>query len=217
MSISSGTSNRRQAIIEQAAALFARHGYAGTSIRLIAGACDITEAAIYRHFESKLNLYEEVIRHKAAAHDISGYLAEQKHRGSVYDVLVAISSHIITLTQADPDLMRLMFNNSLESGGVATALFQEIRLPYVEFLRQELVQRMESGEIITVDPLLTSRCFVGLVMDCALNLGIWETLRPGGHKPVDIYLNSSRIIARGLIAQPQVAALGAIPFPGRNP
>lgn len=216
MSTTSSTGNRRQEILEQAAALFAQHGYAGTSVRLIAGACDITEAAIYRHFTSKLDLYEAVIRHKAALHDIRGHLAQHRSRGSIQDVLLAISSHIIGLTQTDPDLMRLMFNSSLESGEVATVLFQEIRLPYVDFLAEELARRSETAEILPVDPRLTSRCFVGMVMDCALNIQIWENLHPTGHAPRDVYLNSSAIIARGLTRIHQAAPTGATVNPGRN-
>ncbi len=206
--------NRRREIIERASPLFSRHGYAGTSIRLIAGACDITEAAIYRHFESKLSLYEEVLREKAAAHDIAGYLAQHRRRGTVHDILTAVSRHIIGLTQADPDLMRLVFTNSLDDGAVAKVLFQEIRLPYVEFLRQEFAERMAAGEIIRIEPALTSRCFVGMVMDCALNLGIWETLQPSGHAPTDVYLNSSMIIARGLSRRLQASQSSPNPFPG---
>ncbi len=217
MSTSSSTGNRRQEILEHAATLFAQQGFAGTSVRQIAAACDITEAAIYRHFDGKLDLYEEVIRHKAAAHDISGYLAQHAGRGTIADALTAISSHIIGLTQADPDLMRLMFNNSLESGDVAAVLFQEIRLPYVEFLRAELERRIDAGEVERVEPNLTSRCFVGMVMDCALNLNIWETLQPRGLKPADIYLNSSQIIARGLTKNRPAGPLDTAGNSGRNP
>jgi AcrR family transcriptional regulator len=215
VSTGSNTGNRRQEIIEQAAGLFARHGYAGASIRLIAGACDITEAAIYRYFAGKLDLYEEVIRHKAAEHDISGHLASHRGRGGIQDALLAVADHIIGLTGTDPDLMRLVVNTSLEGGDAAPVLFKEIRLPYVDFLQRELTERMASGEITPVDPLLTSRCFVGMVMDCALNLDIWESLQPQGRRPEDITLNSSRIIARGLTLDPQAASDDAACIPGR--
>ena len=112
--------------------------------------------------------------------------------------------------------MRLMFNNSLESGDVAAVLFKEIRLPYVDFLHQELTERMAAGEILEIEPLLTSRCFVGMVMDCALNLGIWETLQPNGHRPTDIYINSSKIIARGLTIQRGAATTDPASTSGSN-
>jgi AcrR family transcriptional regulator len=207
--------NRRQQILRHATDLFARHGFAGASVRQIARGCGITEAAIYRHFDSKLHLYEEAIRRKAAEHDIAGYLAERSGRGTVEDALVAVSAHIMKLTREDPGLMRLMFNNSLESGGVSTVLFQEIRLPYIEFLQNEFEQRARAGEITPVEPFLTSRCFVGMVMDCALNLGIWENLFPSRNQPVEIYTNTARIFARGLRKTNDPTLAPDMPQPGR--
>jgi AcrR family transcriptional regulator len=208
--------NRRQQILAQATDLFARHGFAGASVRQIARGCGITEAAIYRHFDSKLHLYEQVIRHKAAEHDIAGYLAEQAGRGDVEEALVAIAAHIVRLTREDPGLMRLMFNSSLESGDVSTVLFQEIRLPYIEFLTQEFQRRMAAGEIMEIEPVMTSRCYVGMVMDCALNLGIWDTLSPTRNEPVAIYTNTARIFAKGLRrTQPATTQAPDMPQPGR--
>jgi AcrR family transcriptional regulator len=197
---SSPNVSRRDQILDKATHLFASGGYVGTSIRQIAKACGITEAAIYRHFDSKLHLYEEVIRAKAAEHDIAGYLAAQRHQGTIEDVLVAVSAHIMKLTREDPGLMRLMFNNSLESGDVSTVLFQQIRMPYIEFLRNEFDERMAANEIVEVNSFLTCRCYVGMVMDCALNLDIWDTLYPSRNQPVEIYLNTANLFAKGLRA-----------------
>ncbi|MEZ4388192.1 MAG: TetR/AcrR family transcriptional regulator [Candidatus Krumholzibacteriia bacterium] len=200
MTTSSLNGNRRDQLLARATDLFAKSGYAGTSVRQIARSCGITEAAIYRHFDSKLHLYEEVIRAKAAEHDIAGYLAGKRRRGSIRDVLVAVSAHIMKLTREDPGLMRLMFNNSLESGDVSTVLFQEIRMPYIEFLRREFDERTAAGEIVEVNSFLTSRCYVGMVMDCALNIGIWDALYPSRNQPVEIYTNTATVFAKGLVA-----------------
>lgn len=216
MPITNPASNRRDEILARATELFARHGFAGASIRQIARACSITEAAIYRHYEGKLDLYEEVIRNKAAEHDIAGYLADKRGRGSIEDILVAVSSHIMKLTREDPGLMRLMFNNSLESGDVSTVLFQEIRLPYIDFLQREFDERMASGEIVAVEPFLTGRCFVGMVMDCALNLSIWDTLFPARTEPIDVYTNTAAIFARGLLRSRNGGGLAARYNPGRT-
>jgi len=210
------STSRREQILGHATELFARHGFAGASIRQIARACDITEAAIYRHFDGKLNLYEEVIRAKAAEHDIAGFLAGKRGQGTIHDVLVAVSSHIMKLTREDPGLMRLMFNNSLESGDVSTVLFQEIRLPYIDFLVEEFEERMQSGEIVEVEAFLTGRCFVGMVMDCALNLKIWDTLFPSRFEPAEIYVNTATIFAKGLVAQNRTEPSEAASHHGRT-
>jgi AcrR family transcriptional regulator len=214
--MSATNGNRSQQILSKSTELFAKHGFAGTSVRQIARACGITEAAIYRHFDGKLHLYEEVIRAKAAQHDIAGYLANQVGKGSVRDALMAVSSHVMKLTQEDPDLVRLMFHNSLEGGDVPAVLFQEIRMPYIDFLTREFERRMREGEIAAVEPFLTGRCFVGMVLDCALNLGTWNTLFPSRNQPVEIYTNTATIFANGLRKTGGAATRVAAPETGRT-
>jgi AcrR family transcriptional regulator len=51
----------RDRILAAAQNLFARHGFAGVSMPAIAKACGITAGAIYKHFESKDDLFFEVV------------------------------------------------------------------------------------------------------------------------------------------------------------
>jgi AcrR family transcriptional regulator len=57
----------RQCILEAAQRLFASRGYHGASIRDIAHACGLSNAALYYHFGSKQNLYFEVLGEYVAA------------------------------------------------------------------------------------------------------------------------------------------------------
>ncbi len=50
--------NTRDRILDEALEGFARHGYAGTSIRRIAQAVGIRESGIYSHFESKQAIFD---------------------------------------------------------------------------------------------------------------------------------------------------------------
>lgn len=190
--------NRRLDILEKSGHLFAAHGYEGTAIRQIARTCGITEAAIYRHFDSKLHLYEEVIRHKAGEFDIRGHLASKRGSGDVASALHTVAEHILGISAQDPELVRLMFFNTLEGYRVSTVLFQELRYPYIQFLRQELTERVASGEIREIDPYITARCFVGMVMDCALNVNIWRELDKRDLSAETVICNNVPIFARGL-------------------
>jgi AcrR family transcriptional regulator len=191
--------NRRAQIIDQASHLFAEKGYEGTTMRVIARACGITEAAIYRHFDNKSDLYGEVIRTKVAGHDLAKLLSGEMGEGNVERVLTGISEHILNLVDSDPELIRLMFNNSLESGDLAAILFKEVRLPYIEFLADELKARIASGEVRSVDPFITSRCFVGMVMDCALNVSVWTKIKGDRFVAKEVVCNNVPIFARGLV------------------
>ncbi len=199
MTRTSRPANRREQILHESTILFANHGYDGTSIRVIAKSCGITEAAIYRHFENKEDLYESVIGDKARQHDIEGKLASSKGQGSIEDILTVIAEHILSLADRDPQLMQLMFRNSFQSGPVARRLFQEVRLPYIDFLARELEERQESGEVCEVNSFTSSRCFVGMVMDCALNTGVWTSLTSEEFVAKNVICNNVPIFARGLI------------------
>lgn len=192
------TVERRQQILNEASTLFAEGGYEGTSIRGIAKACGITEAAIYRHYSSKAQLYEEVIRAKASQHDIAGMLAAMDVDETIEGALRSVAYAVLELAKSDPELMRLMTSNSLDSGPVGPILFREIRLPFIEFVAGELARRMETGEIRPVDPLITARCFVGMVMDCALCTGVWKKLDDKRFQATDVVCNNVPIFARGL-------------------
>lgn len=190
--------DRRQQILQEATTLFAGGGYEGTSVRVIARACGITEAAIYRHFASKVDLYREVISAKARQHDIAGHLAEHQGRGDVEAVLTRVAEHLLELAATDPELMRLMFASNIDDYDVATVLFREVRLPYISFLTGELERLTAGGDIREVDPFLTSRCFVGMVMDCALNIRVWEEITAADFRANDVVCNNVPIFARGL-------------------
>ncbi len=90
-------------------------------------------------------------------------------------------------------------------------------MPYIDFLTREFERRIDTGEIVGVEPFLTGRCFVGMVMDCALNLGTWETLFPNRNQPVEIYSNTAAIFANGLLKTRDDAPGGALSQPGSNP
>ena len=54
---------RRREIVDAAARIFARYGYAGGSLRQIAGDVGVTPAALARHFDNKYGLLQAVLNH----------------------------------------------------------------------------------------------------------------------------------------------------------
>ncbi len=211
MAVTTRRPDRREQIMREATVLFARSGYEGTSIRTIARACGITEAAIYRHFENKLDLYREVLRAKASEHDIGGNLEEFKGLDSLEDILTGVAHHVLDLAARDPELMRLMFNNTVDAGDIATVLFREVRLPYISFMAREIERLIVNGAVREVDPFITSRCFVGMVMDCALNIGVWKEITESEFHAGDVVCNNVPIFARGLAVPDTVTSGGHQP------
>jgi AcrR family transcriptional regulator len=190
--------SRRDCLIEIASRLFANHGFEGATVRRIARECGITEAAIYKHFDNKEHLYEEAIRSKTKKHNIKERLAGEKGKGSIEDVLFVISRQILDTSHRDPELIRMMLFSSLEGFRSSTLLYKEFRYPFIQFLREELVARMAMGEVREINPFITSRCFVGMVMDCALNVELWNNLESTTYSSEAVVNNNIPIFAIGL-------------------
>jgi AcrR family transcriptional regulator len=56
----------RAALLDEATALFAERGYAGTSLEDVASASQVTRGAVYHHFASKQSLFEAVLDRQEA-------------------------------------------------------------------------------------------------------------------------------------------------------
>ena len=52
----------RALLLDAALEAFARHGYAGTSVRAIARAAGLSDSGLYAHFRSKQDLYQALMR-----------------------------------------------------------------------------------------------------------------------------------------------------------
>lgn len=193
--------NRPEQILREAARLFAANGYAGTSIRSIADACAVSEAALYRHFDGKEQIYEAVIAWKASQHDIAAHLTGLRGGGGIEQVLRGVAEHILGFLENDPELIALKFGSCAASDPAAAVLFREVRLPYIDFLRIEIEERIATGEVRPVDAFITARCFVGMVMDCALSANVWNRAAGLEFDGMAVIANNVPIFARGLLNQ----------------
>ena len=55
--------NRKKEILIVALHLFAREGYEAVSVSQIAGELDMTKGALYRHYKSKRDIFDCIVRH----------------------------------------------------------------------------------------------------------------------------------------------------------
>ena len=93
-------------IVDAATALFAAHGYSGTTIEQIGAAAGLTGPAIYRHYRSKAALFEEVMylaRLPAWEHS----LALREAGGEPADVLRRIVAAWVEQSVHRRELMRV--------------------------------------------------------------------------------------------------------------
>ncbi|MGH8983305.1 MAG: TetR/AcrR family transcriptional regulator [Acidimicrobiia bacterium] len=95
---------RRDAILRGAAEAFARTGYAATSMENIAAASGITKLIVYRHFDSKEELYRAVLQR------VFDSLAEVFLAGYRETGIGARS--LLTVARDDPAAFRLLWQHA---------------------------------------------------------------------------------------------------------
>jgi AcrR family transcriptional regulator len=99
---------RQEAILRGAAQAFARSGYAATSMEDVAAASGITKLIVYRHFDSKEELYRAVLER------VSDRLAEEfLTRMSRADRRGIGARSMLVVAREDPDGFSLLFRHAV--------------------------------------------------------------------------------------------------------
>lgn len=128
----------REKIVQAAIALFAAHGYAGTSTRAICEAAGITKPVLYYYFRSKQQLYRELVA------EIFGYYRKilvraAEGRGNLRTRLARIIAAGFDAARQDPArvafLLRMIFA-------------REENIPVFDYVREFDEQRAVIARVI---------------------------------------------------------------------
>jgi AcrR family transcriptional regulator len=98
-----GRAERREQILAAATQAFARAGYAATSLDDVASESGITRVILYRHFESKADLYRAVLD-RACARLVDAVGAGDYDQYTIPALILAAA--------ADPGAFRLLFRHA---------------------------------------------------------------------------------------------------------
>jgi AcrR family transcriptional regulator len=194
----SGEARKRQ-IMDCAARVFAAKGFRGTTTKDIAHTCSINEAVIYHHFRSKEELFGEVLNERIEATGTSSFLEQLPSDRPVETILEAVATRILEISLQDPLVQKLLIAATVDGNESTRRLFLNWRLPFVSYLERIFAAGVRDGTLQTIDPLLTARAFVGLVMDCALSCNLWSELGYTSPDPKDLIANNVPIFVRGLM------------------
>jgi TetR/AcrR family transcriptional regulator, cholesterol catabolism regulator len=187
--------NKEASILAEACRLFATNGFAGTSIRDIAEAADISNAALYHFFADKNELFARIF--VAVTERLCGFVearidanetAAQRLRAFMRGYGQFFEDHTHECVAAS-----LSFRALADSPRRDEAIYWRDR--YEGILRAIISQGMESGEFRPGDAALTGRA----VLSCLNWLHRWYN--PAGRmKPVEIVDGYADIILGGVAA-----------------
>jgi len=112
-----GGEQTRERILEAALPLFARHGYAGTSTRMVAGAADVNVATLAYYFDGKEGLHHAVVQrlHEDLAEQAPSELPALPAR----ELAEWIADRMVAFANAHRVHIKVLIRNVLDSGGHA--------------------------------------------------------------------------------------------------
>lgn len=189
--------DRRQLILQEAAILFATHGYDRTSMRDVSEVCNISKSLLYHHFANKEDLYRHIVL--ASAGNLYDYVHERvpaegtaAERVRAFMVATAdffdkhrwawIAATTAFWSDANSDLRR----NRLEK-----------RDTFERHLRSILQEGVDSGEFGPMDVPMTGRLILS-----SLNW-MYKWYNPDKAKtPQDIAATYFETLLHGLAARP---------------
>lgn len=128
-----GGSSTASVILDTAETQFARHGYAGTTLRHIAAQAGLREPGIYNHFDSKAALYAAVLQRALdpVGEMLAGHLAQARTLPDFIELPAQLVDHLAQRPQVAALLQR--------------ALREEAGLPGNALLHRWLTALFDSG------------------------------------------------------------------------
>ena len=98
---------RHAAILRGAATAFARSGFAATSMEDVAAACEVSKLLLYRHFDSKEELYRTILER------VFHRMGEELEAGLRQPDLRGVGARtILTVAREDPDGFVLLWRHA---------------------------------------------------------------------------------------------------------
>src|SRR3970040_2291532 len=143
----------REQILYSSLRLFSEKGFARTSVRDIAQAAGITDAAIYYHFASKRELFEALFEERGLRHALAE-LEQANITQPLLETLTAIAVTALGIMQRNKDFMKVLYSEAMSEDPVATEDYRMVterwRKAEARILR-EFVGRGELPPSIDVD------------------------------------------------------------------
>jgi TetR/AcrR family transcriptional regulator len=164
-------SERREQLIEIALDLFSRKGFKGTTTREIASAAGVTEAIIFRHFETKEQLYTAIIDRRLNSPDTAEWctgLLAAMDRDDDEAVIRQLIDAIIQTHKTDPKFERFMLYAALEGNEIALRHMRQVTASIVDVYREYFIRRQKQGRLRLCVPEVALTAIVGMARNYAL-------------------------------------------------
>lgn len=158
--------DRRKAIVDTAAGLFAEVGFRGGTTRELAKRAGVTEPVLYEHFQTKSDLYAAIIEDSGRQDFARGreILEQKAAAGDPADFFITLATLIADHHAGNPNYLRLILFSALEKHELAALCFERHATVIHRIVTAFIRRQTAGGAFRKVDAPLAARSFMGMVM-----------------------------------------------------
>lgn len=149
----------RKQILDASLRLFSEKGFARTSVRDIAHAAGITDAAIYYHFASKRDLFEALFEERGITSALSE-LEQATARQPPLETLTSIAVAALGIMQRNKDFMKVLFSEAMNEDAIAAEDYRMVTERWRNAEARIIRQFVSSGDLPPIDVDTTARQLV---------------------------------------------------------
>jgi AcrR family transcriptional regulator len=153
---------REAQILDAAARVFAKNGYARATTREIAAEAGVSEGTIYNYFDSKRDLL--IAMSSRMALESLEQLDALPPREDVKAYVLALVKNRFHLLLKNIDLVRALMPEVLVDDDLRTAYIDEVLAPAIHYLGEYIESRTKVGVFREVNTHVVARAMIGSVM-----------------------------------------------------
>lgn len=153
--------NKRNEILVQAARLFRKKGFSGTSMQDIARDVGIRKGSIYYYFNSKNEIFREVLSKGISPLLKNAEFIMLKDLSPAEKLRELICSHIYYIMHNNYSLV-LYFQEKEKISAEETKVYLDSRIKYEKIFKDVLAQGIEEGSFPKIDVVFTIYAILGM-------------------------------------------------------
>jgi AcrR family transcriptional regulator len=152
------------ALVDAARALFARDGYAGTSLDAVAAKARVTKGAVYHHFEGKRQLFEAVFT-REVERMATPLVAAYSRKKDPWDAFQAGCRAYLDEC-LDPAVQRIVLRDAFTALGWEQ--MRRLEAPLLEMMEAGISRAVEAGRIAPRQPGPLAHFLFGALCETAM-------------------------------------------------
>lgn len=158
---------RRASIITVAKRLFATAGFHGVSIDEIVNEVGVSPAILYRHFESKEELYQAVLQEFSATREsyVDAVVADDN---GFEQVLRGMTTVFVSSIVNHPDMLKMEMHSQLEGSEASQEFFLNRWKSFTDYIEFNLNELQALGKIKPINAQAAALMYQGIIREILL-------------------------------------------------